>query len=361
MVGFGKIEHGLGLFSRKISIQNECRDLLPDYLRFVRGVVDSEDLPLNVSRENIQENALFNKIKSNVVNKILGLLLTISEKDPRAYERFWREYGRIIKEGVNADWGNRDKLTRLLRFNSSASVDAGDLISLKDYVERMPEGQKEIYYICGANRKSIEMSPHLEIFKKKKAEVLFMLDPLDEYLLSELREYDKKPIKSIDQADLDLVKDLADDAKSDKQPIAERARLEKFLKYFRRALGPRVSEVKESRRLTESPCLIVNADGASANIQKLMKMVNQDYQAGPKRLEVNPNHPLIRNLSEIFETGKNTDVVDQCCQQLFDNALIMDDLIANPREMVPRLNNMMEKSTDLILDKFGRSSIILTA
>ncbi len=357
--GFGKIEHGLGLFSKKISIQSECKDLLPDYLRFVRGVVDSEDLPLNVSRETIQENALFGKIKSNVANKVIGHLRKMAKDNKTEYETFWKEFGRNIKEGMHGDWENKEKLTELLRFNSSACKDSDELISLKDYVDRMAEGQKEIYYICGANRKSVDMSPHLEIFKKKKMEVLFMLDPIDEYLLTGLNEYDKKPIKSIDQADLDLIKDLKEE-ESEKQPIAEKAKFEKLLDTFKRVLGSKVTDVKESKRLTESPTCIINEGGASANIQKLMKMVNQDFQTGPKILEVNPKHSLIINMAEIVETGKNMEVVDQCCLQLYDNSLIMDDLIANPREMVPRLNDMMEQSTGLILDKFGKSSIIIS-
>lgn len=360
LAGFGKIAHGLGLFSKKISIQTECKDLLPDYLRFVRGVVDSEDLPLNVSRETIQENALFNKIKSNVVGKFLGHLQKMAESEKDEYGKFWKEYGRILKEGIHTDFANRDKLALLLRYNSSACKDAEELTSLKEYVGRMPEGQKEIYYLCGTNRKALEMSPHIEIFKKKKIEVLFLLEPLDEYLLSGLREFEGKSVKSIDQADLDLLKDLKDEEGAAKETIVEEARLDKLLKHFKKVLGSKVSDVKESKRLSDSPCCVLSSDGASASIQKMMKLVNQDFESGPKLFELNPKHHLIKNLAEILETGKNTDVVDACCLQLFDNALMMDDLISNPREMVPRLNEMMEKSTDLILDKFGRGSIIIT-
>lgn len=359
LAGFGKIEHGLGLFSKKISIQTECKDLLPDYLRFVRGVVDSEDLPLNVSRETIQENALFNKIKSNVVGKFLGYLKSIADTDKENYEKFWREYGRILKEGIHTDFGNQDKLALLLRYNSSTCKEAEELVSFKEYVDRMPEGQKEIYYLCGTNRKALEMSPHIEIFKKKNIEVLYLLEPMDEYLLSGLREFEGKPIKSIDQAELDLLKDLKEKEGAAKETIADEAKLNKLLKHFKKVLGAKVSDVKESKRLSDSPCCVLSSDGASASIQKLMKMVNQDFESSPKIFELNPKHHLIKNLTEILETSKNTDVVDACCLQLFDNALMMDDLISNPREMVPRLNEMMEKSTDLILDKFGRSSIII--
>jgi molecular chaperone HtpG len=359
LAGFGKIEHGLGLFSKKISIQTECKDLLPDYLRFVRGVVDSEDLPLNVSRETIQENALFNKIKSNVVGKFLGYLKKIADTDKENYEKFWREYGRILKEGIHTDFGNQDKLALLLRYNSSTCKEAEELVSFKEYVDRMPEGQKEIYYLCGTNRKALEMSPHIEIFKKKNIEVLYLLEPMDEYLLSGLREFEGKPIKSIDQVELDLLKDLKEEEGAAKETIADEAKLNKLLKHFKKVLGAKVSDVKESKRLSDSPCCVLSSDGASASIQKLMKMVNQDFESSPKVFELNPKHHLIKNLTEILETNKNTDVVDACCLQLFDNALMMDDLISNPREMVPRLNEMMEKSTDLILDKFGRSSIII--
>lgn len=361
LAGFGRKEHSLNLYSKKILIQNECKELLPEYLRFIRGVVDSEDLPLNVSRETIQENALFNKIKSNIVSKFLNCLSSLAKKNTEKYKTFWVQYGRNIKEGMGKDWANKEKLSHLLRFNSSACKSSDDLMSLKEYMERMKEGQKEIFYFSGADRETIEKSPHMEIFKKHKIEVIYMLDTIDEYLLSGFNEYEKTPLKSIDQANLDFIKDIEKKEPAENKSVKEQSQLDKLLEQFKTVLGDKVSEVKESKRLTDSPCCVVNPEGVgSANLQKLMKVVNKDFSIGPKILEINPNHPILKNLLAIYDTKKNQDVVDKCCQQLFDNALILDDLFFNPKEMVPRLNNMMEDLTNIMLDKFGKSSVIIT-
>jgi len=361
LAGFGRHEQSLSLFSKKVLIQNECKELLPDYLRFLRGVVDSEDLPLNVSRETIQENALFNKIKSNIVGKFIRHLSNLAKKDPEKYKTFWMQFGRKIKEGVGKDWANKEKLSHLLRFNSSACKSSEELTSLKDYLERMKEGQKEIFFFSGADRETIEKSPHMEIFKKQEIEVIYMLDPVDEYLLTGFNEYEKTPLKSIDQANLDFIKELEKKEPAETKTVKEQSQLDKLVERFKEVLGDKVSEVKESKRLTDSPCCIVNPDGVgTANLQKLMKVVNKDFAIGPKILEINPKHTLIKNLFEICESKKNLDVVDKCCQQLFDNALILDDLFFNPKEMVPRLNDMIEASTNLLLDKFGENKVIIT-
>jgi len=361
LIGFGRVEHSLNLYSKKILIQSECKELLPEYLRFLRGVVDSEDLPLNVSRETIQEDILFQKIKSNVVGKFISHLSTVARKEPKEYERFWKEFGRNIKEGVGKDWENREKLSHLLRFNSSTCGNSEELVSLKEYMERMKEGQTEIFFISGSNRDSIEKSPHMEIFKKNDIEVIYMLDRVDEYLLSGFAEYEKTPMKSIDQADLDFIKDVEKKEPEESKSVSDQSKIDKLLERFRNALGARVKEVKESKRLTDSPCCIINPEGGgTANIQKLMGMMNKGFTMGPKIFEINPNNNLIKNLAEICETEKNLEEVDACGLQLFDNALMLDDLMSDPKEMVPRLNSMMERSTDVLLDKFGKSSVIIT-
>ncbi|MFQ5558984.1 MAG: molecular chaperone HtpG [Nitrospinota bacterium] len=359
LTGFGKDEPGLALYSKKILIKSECKELLPDYLRFLKGVVDSEDLPLNVSRETIQEDVLFSKIKSNVVSKFISQLNKLSEKDPEQFKKIWDQFGRNIKEGVGKDFANREKLSHLLRLNSSICSGSNDLVSLKEYIGRMKEGQKEIFFFSGTSREEIERSPHMEIFKKKEVEVLYMLDPVDEYLLTGFNEYEKTPLKSIDQADLDFLKEIEE--KQEERPVVEQSKFDKLFDRFKTVLGDRVKDVKESKRLSDSPCCILNPEGMeTANIQKLMKMVNKDYTVGAKILEVNAGHPLIQNLSEILNTEKNLEVVDRCCEQLFDNALILDDLSFNIKDMVPRITGMMEESTNVLLDKYGKGNIIIS-
>lgn len=357
--GFKKLEHGVQLYSNKVLIQSDCKMLLPEYLRFVQGVVDSADIPLNISRETFQDNRIIHKIKGILSKQILLLLQDMAKNEKEKYETFWRQFGKILKEGVHLDFDNRDILANLLRFNSSVCTDSNGLISLKEYVDRMKPDQKEIYYITAVNRETIEKSPYLEIFRKKGVEVLYLVDPHDEFLLSGLMEFEKKSIRSVDQADLDLLKD-ADSKIVDisKEPQNYEETFKHLLKTMRVVLSDKVIDVKESHRLSDSPCCLVNPEGGpSVHVQKLIQMVDNKYKASKKIMEINRKNQMIQNLARMNENPGYQPLVEKIVQQLFENALMQDGVIFDPLSMVPRLNELMEELTKATLGE-GKKIII---
>jgi HSP90 family molecular chaperone len=346
-MGFGKIEHGLSLYSNKVLIQAECKELLPDYLRFIQGVVDSEDISLNVSRELIQDNIYLRKIKKFIVKKILEHLQDMLKNKRDDYLTFWNQFLRILKEGIAQDFENRLKIADLLLFNSSKCPDTATLITFKEYTERMKEDQKEIYYISGIDRKTVENSPHIEIFKKKDIEVLYFYDPLDDIVAANLMQYEGKMIKSVDQADLELFKHTEETKEEeDEEPLAFKSKFDNLIKKFKEILSDKVLEVKESKRLSDSPCVLINPENApSTNIQKIMSMMNKDFQMSKKILEINKNHPLIRNLTEVIDEASKEALIKTCCEQLYDNALMLEGFLPNTTDMIPRLHKIMEEAT----------------
>lgn len=354
--GFKKLEHGLQLYSNKILIQSDCKMLLPEYLRFIRGVVDSADIPLNISRETFQDNRMIQKMKSILVKQVITLLQDLDKNEKEKYETFWRQFGRILKEGVHFDFENRDTLSHLLRFNSSQCTDANGLVSLKEYAGRMKPEQKEIYYITAVNRETIEKSPYLEIFRKKEVEVLYLTDPNDEFILSGLHEFEKVPIRSADQANLDLLKD------SDKKivdPSEEPQNYEEIFKHLLKTikvtLADRVIDVKESNRLVDSPCCLVNPDGVpSVHVQKLMQMVDSNFKISKKIMEINRKNRMIQNLSRMNENPSCQPLIEKIAQQLFENALMQDGVVFDPTSMVSRLNDLMEELTKAVLGEGKR-------
>ncbi|OQZ01270.1 MAG: molecular chaperone HtpG [Candidatus Brocadia sp. UTAMX1] len=357
--GFKKLEHGLQLYSNKILIQSDCKMLLPEYLRFIRGVVDSADIPLNISRETFQDNRMIQKMKSILVKQIITLLQELDKNEKEKYETFWRQFGRILKEGVHIDFENRDLLAQLMRFNSSQCADAAGLVSLKEYVSRMKPEQKEIYYITAVNRDTIEKSPYLEIFRKKEVEVLYLTDPNDEFILSGLHEFEKKPIRSADQANLDLLRD------SDKKVVdtsEEPQNYEEIFKHLMKTvkvtLADRVMDVKESNRLVDSPCCLVNPDGVpSVHVQKLIQMVDSNYKISKKIMEINRKNRMIQNLSQMNENPAYQPLIEKIVHQLFENALMQDGVVFDPTSMVSRLNELMEELTKAVLGE--RKKIIV--
>ncbi|GJQ23754.1 molecular chaperone HtpG [Candidatus Brocadia sapporoensis] len=357
--GFKKLEHGLQLYSNKILIQSDCKMLLPEYLRFIRGVVDSADIPLNISRETFQDNRMIQKMKSILVKQIITLLQELDKNEKEKYETFWRQFGRILKEGVHIDFENRDLLAQLMRFNSSQCADAAGLVSLKEYVSRMKPEQKEIYYITAVNRDTIEKSPYLEIFRKKEVEVLYLTDPNDEFILSGLHEFEKKPIRSADQANLDLLRD------SDKKVVdtsEEPQNYEEIFKHLMKTvkvtLADRVMDVKESNRLVDSPCCLVNPDGVpSVHVQKLIQMVDSNYKISKKIMEINRKNRMIQNLSQMNENPAYQPLIEKMVHQLFENALMQDGVVFDPTSMVSRLNELMEELTKAVLGE--RKKIII--
>lgn len=357
--GFKKLEHGVQLYSNKILIQSDCKLLLPEYLRFIHGVVDSADIPLNISRETFQDNRIVHKIKNILVKQVLALLQDLAKNEKEKYETFWRQFGRILKEGVHTDFENRDTLAQLMRFNSSKCSDSAGLTSLKEYVDRMKPEQKEIYYITAVNRDTIEKSPYLEIFRKKDVEVLYLTDPNDEFLLSGLMEFEKKPIRSVDQANLDLLKDTESKiVDTSQEPQNYEEMFTHLMKTMKVVLADKVLDVKESHRLSDSPCCLVNPDGMpSVHVQKLIQMVDTNYRVSKKIMEINRKNHMIQNLAKMNENPGCQPLVEKIVQQLFENTLMQDGVVLDPVSMVPRLNDLIEELTKATLGE-GKKIIV---
>jgi molecular chaperone HtpG len=314
---------GVHLYVKRVFITDNCEALLPDYLRFMKGVVDSSDLPLNVSREILQEDVQIKRIQKNLVGKILSTLTEVKEKTPEGYLKFYAEFGPVLKEGVHFDHANREKLQDLLLFESSRN-EAGKFVSLKEYVERMPEGQKEIYFITGISRSAVENSPHLEVFRKKGYEVLFMTDPVDEWVVQALTEYDGKHLKAVDRGDLELD---SEEEKKEKEAKKEEAKkqYQGILDFIKEKLQDKVKEVRLSSRLTESACcLVADEYGMNANMEKILKAMNQEVPESKRVLELNPDHPVMQVLTGIYEKDKENPRLADYCGLLYDQALLTE-------------------------------------
>ncbi|MFZ3207369.1 MAG: molecular chaperone HtpG [Geobacteraceae bacterium] len=314
---------GVHLYVKRVFITDNCEALLPDYLRFMKGVVDSSDLPLNVSREILQEDVQIKRIQKNLVGKILSTLAETKEKSPEDYLKFYAEFGPVIKEGLHFDFANKEKLQELVLFESSRT-DPGVFVSLKEYVTRMPEGQKDIYFITGASRQAVENSPHLEIFRKKEYEVLFMTDPVDEWVVQALTEYDDRKLKAVDRGDLELESAEEKQEQEAKQEETKK-QYQGVLDYIKEKLKDKVKEVRFSSRLTDSACcLVADEHGLNANMEKILKAMNQEVPESKRVLELNPDHPLMQVLSSIFEKDKENPRLADYCGLLYDQALLTE-------------------------------------
>jgi molecular chaperone HtpG len=339
-----KEDHGLKLYTRKVLIKENFKELLPNYLRFVEGVVDSEDLPLNVSREMVQATPLIKKIQSVLVRRIAGDLSDLAETEPETYKTFWQEFGGFIKEGIAIDPDSKSRFTDLLRFQSSRSQAVDDLISLADYTGRMKEDQTELYYIIGDDFGIISRSPHLEYFKKHDIEVLYFTDPMDSFMLVGLTEYNGKPLKNVDDAGLDLpeVKDEDKSEEAAKEAISSDA-FETLVARFKEVLGDRVEDVRESKILTDSPCRLVNPpDAVNTNMQRVQRLLGKDYQIPKKILEINRNSPLIGNLSARLTANADDALITPLMEQLYESGLLIEGIHPNPADMIPRIQQLME-------------------
>ncbi|GBD87415.1 chaperone protein HtpG [bacterium BMS3Abin03] len=347
---FNRDDYGLDLYVRRVLIQHKNKDLLPEYLSFVVGVVDSEDLPLNISRETLQENIIFSKIASSVSSQVLSHLQKIAKEDAGKYAQFWKEHGQIFKLGY-MDFANADKYQSLLRFNSSISKDANELVSLEDYVGRMKKDQKEIYYALGASRDALALDPHLEIFRSKGIEVLYLYDPVDEFVVNAIRKYKDYDFKSVENAD-PLKLEKMESIEKKKEEIEELSKddqlhFDSLLAKMKEILGDRVEDVKESKRLTDSPsCLISKEEGMSAQMQKILKFANQDLGTQKKVMEVNKDHKLIRNLLKVFKKSNNDKYIKNVTEQLYESALLLEGSLDDPHKLINRLNKMLEESSD---------------
>ncbi len=330
-------KHGVKLFVRRVFIMDEADRLMPHYLRFVKGVVDSDDLPLNVSRELLQHNRKIDTIRQANTKRILGLLETLATDEPDKYKEFWSAFGKVLKEGPGEDMANRERLAGLMRFSTTAVEGSDQTESLDGYIERMQEGQDKIYYITADSPAAARHSPHLEVFGKKGVEVLLLSDRVDEWLVSHLDEYKGKHLQSVTKGDLDLGGLADQEEKAEVEKAAEAHA--PLLTRLKEALGERVSEVKVSTRLVDSPaCLVVGAHDMSANLARVLKAVGQDAPASKPTLEVNLDHPLVKRL----ETEEDGTRFEDLGLILFDQAQLAEGgQLDDPAAFVGRLNKLM--------------------
>ncbi|MCK5404937.1 MAG: molecular chaperone HtpG [Desulfobulbaceae bacterium] len=344
-LGFGRIDAGTNLYCQKVLIEQHSENILPEWLRFVKGVIDSEDLPLNISRQALQDNALVLKINKVVTKRFLKFLGEQAKSDPEAYEKFWEQFGMYLKEGATSDFTHRDEIAKLLRFESS-KTEGGKMTSLAEYVERMQDGQKEIYYINGPNRDAIESGPYLEAFRKRDLEVIYTMEPIDDFVMSHLGQFDEKKLVSADRADLELPEIKEDKEKTDenKEPALPKKEGEKLIKWMKEVLGDKVKEVVISSRLVDSPAIIVNPDGfMTSSMERVMRASSQEMQQfGGKNLEINDSHPLMKNILSVKE--KDEPFAESVVKQIYDNALIQAGLMVDPRPMVERSYEILERA-----------------
>ena len=342
LLGFGRIEHGLNLCAKRILVQDNCRDLLPDYLYFMYGVVDSADLPLNVSRETLQDHKLLPKLKKVLTRKVLDFLAEMAEERPEDFRAFHQQFGGVVRTGLSQDFENRERIARLMRFKSSNSSDAETLYSLDDYVKRVAEGQEQIYYLSGHDLPSLNKHPLMEPFRKRNLEVLFLTDPVDEFALNHLGVFEGKQIISIDSVDVKFPEST--------NPPEEAAKtapkgLTRVLELFKGALGDLTEDVRQSSRLTTSPVCLVNAQGGvSSQLQKILAQNMQEFQASKRILEVNPHAGIVDRLCQLSVNSDNDEFIRDCGRQLFTNALYLDGLVDQPEETTQRILRFMEEA-----------------
>ena len=332
---------GLQLYTKRVMIMEACEDLLPSYLRFVKGVVESTDLPLNISRELLQQDRHIAAIRKRLVKKILDTLANNQKKEKEKYLEFWKEFGPALKEGLNSDFENKEALSNLLLFQSSA--DAEKLTSLQEYVERMPKEQAEIYYITGENRATVENSPHIEAFKAKNYEVLFLLDPVDEIMVQSLVDFDGKKLKSISKGDVELGGE-AEKKEQNKTKEAKQEELKDFLGAMQKQLDENIKEVRVSSRLVDSPaCLVADEFEMSAHLEKLLQKSGAEASKTKKILEVNPDHGLISKLNEKFKSDANA--IDDYTNLLLGYAYIAEGVeLPDPAKFNKILANLMNEA-----------------
>jgi len=333
--------HGIHLYVKRIFIMDNCEALLPRYLRFAKGVVESNDLPLNVSREILQEDVVIKQIEKSVTTKILSELKSMMKKSEEDYLTFYREFGKVLKEGIEVDPTNKDKIKDLLLFESSRT-EPGKYVSLKEYTERMVLDQKEIYYITGTSRGAVENSPHLEVFKQKEIEVLFMVEPVDEFILAGFGEYDGKKLKSIAQGDIDLgseeEKKIADEQKKEAS-----GKYKKLIKKVQDSLKDDVKEVRLSDRLTDSAsCLVTDEGDMNPQMERIFAAMNQPVPEPKRILELHPRHPVIEAMNDLFTADKKDPKIADYSELLYDQALLTEGIaIKDPARFAQLISDLM--------------------
>src|SRR5690625_1745237 len=317
-------KHGLKLYVKRVFIMDDAQQLLPGYLRFVRGVVDSSDLPLNVSREILQESRDVRSIREGCARRVLSMLADLAKDDKEAYAQFWTQFGQVLKEGTGEDPGNRERIAKLLRFASTHNDSAVQDVSLDDYVSRMKEGQKHIYYVAADTYEAAANSPHLEVFRKKGIEVLLLSDRIDEWMLSFLTDFDEKSLVSVAKGGVDL-----DEVAERYQPLVER---------LQKSLGEAVKEVRVTMRLVDSPaCVVVDEGEMSPHFLRLLEAAGQEAPTVTPILEINPEHSLIEHIEKI-----EGDRIDEWAELLLDQAMLAEGAqLKEPARYVQRLNSLL--------------------
>ncbi len=351
IMGFGRVDPGVNLYCQKILIDQHSENILPEWLRFLKGVVDSEDLPLNISRQALQDNALVAKLRKVITKRFLKFIDEEAKKDEEAYLKFWKTFGIYFKEGVTSDFEFQKELGKLIRFESSKS-ESDKPISLGDYVLRMNPDQEEIYYINGPNRAAIEAGPYIELFKKNDIEIIYTLEPIDDFVLSHLGEFDGKKLVSADRADLDLPKganEKVDEEQSDIEEKMDKESSDSLISWLKEVLQEKVADVVKSKRLVDSPAMIVNPDGyMTSTMERVLSASRKEKgimgENSKKNLEINLTNPLIVKLADL---QKNDEAfAKQVAEQIYDNAMIQAGLIIDPLEMVERNYRILQRAVE---------------
>jgi TNF receptor-associated protein 1 len=348
-IGLGRMDPGVNLYCQKVLIDQHSENILPEWLRFLKGVVDSEDLPLNISRQSLQDNALVAKLRRVVTKRFLKFLSDEAKTNQEKYADFWKTFGIFLKEGVTADFEYQKELGRLLRFESSGT-EAGTLTSLEDYVSRMKDGQQEMYYISGPSRIAIENGPYIEMFKKRNVEILYTLEPIDDFVLSHLDEFDGKKLRSADRADLRLPESTESQPESaeeaGKEELAEAIQTS-LCKWMKEVLGEKVKEVKPSHRLVDSPAMIVNVDSyMTSSMERILAAQNRGKEnpmslRATKDMEINPASSLIKKVADL--RVKDQDFAKELTEHIFDSAMIQAGLLIDSQQMVSRNYRILER------------------
>lgn len=336
-MGFGKIDGGVSLYSKKVLIDADPKGLLPEWMRFMKGVVDSADLPLNISRESMQDSALIRKLGAVISKRVIKMFEKEADADPEKYRGFYRKFDRFFKEGIATDYANRDALAKLLRFESSLT-DSGMVCGFADYISRAKDGQESIYYLVGGSREQVESSPYIEAFKARGLEVIYFTDAVDEYVVESLGEFDGKKLVSIRHGGVELEDHAPEgEALSGEQTAA-------LCAFLKEELGDRVTAVASGKRLVDSPVIaLVPADGMSPQMRQMMRAMDENFKDDVKvELEINPRHPLMKKLADAKDS--NPELAKLVARQLLDNSLIAAGLLEDARDTVTRMNTLMEKA-----------------
>lgn len=323
---------------------------MPEYLRFVKGVIDSEEIPLNISRETVQNDIKINRIRKHIIKKLIAKLARIKKDNREQYLGIWDHFNKHIKEGIVTDFENKEKLSQLLVFHSSKNKE--EYTDLDSYIERMSEEQKEIYYASGPDGKAIEKNPALEAFKKKDIEVLYLNDPLDEFVLEHLGEYKEKAFKMVESAEIEV---KAEGEKKKSKTYMEELR--NFVTYLKELYGEKVADVRISKRLVDSPCMLVHpSDGPSVQMERIMKMANKEYQFSKKVFEINPDNKLIKEMVRVHKKNPKSKSLNQLAFQMLDNMMLRDGMVEDIDSVVFRIQDIMLQAAQKIRTSSGEKT-----